>query len=195
MKGQPQALPRDIIVIGGSEGSIGVIETILRDLPADLSAAVLIVIHTGPSSPMLMASILGRSASMPVTYARQGEIVREGRIYLAPPDRHLEIRAPGLLHLSDGPKVLFARPAVNRLFETAAAIYCSRVIGIVLSGGDSDGADGLRAITEAGGLTFIQDPEEAKVPSMPWEALQRDHPMALLKSGVIGKVLGRAVNR
>jgi two-component system chemotaxis response regulator CheB len=91
--------------------------------------------------------------------------------------------------------VLFAKPAVNRLFETAAAIYRSRVVGIVLSGGDSDGADGLRAITKAGGLTFIQEPEEAKVPSMPWEALQRGHPMALLKSEVIGKVLGRAVSR
>jgi two-component system chemotaxis response regulator CheB len=195
MKGLPQPLLRNIIVIGGSEGSITVIERILRDLPADLSAAVLIVIHTGPSSPMLMATILGRSASMPVAYARQGEVVREGRIYLAPPNRHLEIMAPGLLHLSDGPKVRFARPAVDRLFETAAAIYCSRVIGIVLSGGDSDGANGLRAITEAGGLTFIQDPEEAKVPSMPWEALQRDHPMALLKAEVIGKVLRRAVSR
>jgi two-component system chemotaxis response regulator CheB len=194
MEGQPQALSRNIIVIGGSEGSIGVIESILRDLPSDLAAAVLIVIHTGPSSPMLMASILGRSALMPVTYGQQGETVREGRIYLAPPNRHMEIRAPGLLHLSDGPKVLFARPAVNRLFETAAAIYRSRVIGVVLSGGDSDGAAGLRAITEAGGLTFVQDLEEAEVPSMPWEALQQDDPIALLKSQVIGKVLTRAVS-
>lgn len=195
MKGPQQAQPRNIILIGGSQGSIAVIETILRDLPADLSAAVLIVIHTGPSSPMLMATILGRCTSMPVTYAREGERVREGRIYLAPPNRHMEVMPPGLLHLSDGPKVLFAKPAVNRLFETAAAVYCGRVIGIVLSGGDSDGADGLRAITAAGGLTFVQDPEDAKVPSMPWEALQRDHPLALLKSGVIGKALGRAVRR
>jgi two-component system chemotaxis response regulator CheB len=131
---------------------------------------------------------------MPVTYGQQGETVREGRIYLAPPNRHMEIRAPGLLHLSDGPKVLFARPAVNRLFETAAAIYRSRVIGVVLSGGGSDGAAGLRAITEAGGLTFVQDLEEAEVPSMPWEALQQDDPIALLKSQVIGKVLTRAVS-
>jgi two-component system chemotaxis response regulator CheB len=140
-----------------------------------------------------MASILGRYTSMQVVYASDGEQVCKGCAYLAPPDKHLEIYPPGVIYLSDGPKVNFARPAVDRLFETAASTYGSRVIGLVLSGGDSDGADGSRAITHAGGITLAQDPRDASVPSMPLEAIRVDHPVALLKTEVIGQVLRRMV--
>lgn len=184
---------RDIIVIGGSHGSLDALRDMLLSLPINFPAAILIVLHTGPSSPMMMAAILSRYTAMPLAYAIEGEPVRQGRIYLAPPDKHLEVRAPGTVHLSNGRKVNFARPAVDRLFETAASTFGTRVIGLVLSGGDSDGADGSRAIAKAGGITFVQDPDEAMIPSMALETIQIDHPVARLKSDVLGEVLRRIV--
>jgi two-component system chemotaxis response regulator CheB len=94
---------RDIIVIGGSEGSFGPLRAILTGLPKDIPAAILIVMHTGPSSPRLLASIFDTWSTFPVAYGKEGDRVEHGHVYVAPPDKHLEVVEPGVIHLSDGP--------------------------------------------------------------------------------------------
>lgn len=178
---QPKVV-RDVVVIGGSQGSLEVLRTLLGELAPDFPAAILIVIHTGPSSPGYLASILDRYSSLAVAYGQNGEDVVPGRVYLAPADKHLEIVKPGVIFLSDGPKVKHSRPAADRLFVTAAEVYGERVISLILSGGDCDGAQGANAIIAAGGLSFVQEPEDAQIPSMPIHAIQTDHPSAVIKT-------------
>jgi two-component system chemotaxis response regulator CheB len=152
---------RDVIVIGGSQGSVEVLRTLLNELPPDFPAAILIVIHTGPSSPGYLASILNRYGPLPVAYAQNGDSVEPGKVYLAPADKHLEIVEPGAVYLSDGPKIKHSRPVADRLFITAAGVYGGRVISLIISGGDCDGADGANAVNAAGGLSFVQEPDDA----------------------------------
>lgn len=166
-------VPKAIVVIGGSQGATEVLRHLLAKLPADFPAAVLIVIHTNPSGPDYLASVLSRYSTLPVGYGKEGEPVLPSRVYLAPADRHMEIVAPGIIHLDDGPKVNLARPAVDRLFATAAEVFRERVISLVLSGGDSDGADGAVSVVNGGGLSYVQRPEEAPVPSMPIETMRK----------------------
>jgi two-component system chemotaxis response regulator CheB len=184
---------RDIIVIGGSEGSLEPLRAILAGLPKDVPAAILIVMHTGPSSPRLLASILNTWSTLPVTYGKDGDCIEHGHVYLAPPDKHLEVVEPWVVHLSDGPKVHFSRPAADRLFETAAAVFGSRVISLILSGNDSDGTDGANAVRMAGGLCLVQDPGDAVVPSMPIKAIEHDHPECLVRTTALVEVLMHAV--
>jgi two-component system chemotaxis response regulator CheB len=185
---------RDVVVIGGSHGAVEVLRTLLGELPHDFPAAILVVIHSGPSSPGYLASILDRYSTLPVAYALEGESVQPGRVYLAPADKHMEILAPGQIHLSDGPKVRHSRPAADRLFETAAEVFGDRVVSLILSGGDSDGTDGANAVIAAGGLSMVQEPQDALVPSMPINVIQRDHPRAVLNKADMGSVLIKAVS-
>lgn len=176
---------RDIVVIGGSEGSFAPLRQILSALPANFPAAVLIVVHTGPSSPRLLASIFDSWSALPVEYAEDGIAIETGRVYLAPPGRHLEVVEPGLLHLSNGPKIHFSKPAVDRLFHTAAAVFGNRVVSLILSGNDGDGAFGAAAVRAAGGLSLVQDPGDALVSSMPVRAIEKDHPNSLVRSDAL----------
>jgi two-component system chemotaxis response regulator CheB len=184
---------RDIIVIGGSEGSFEPLRAILTGLPTDIPAAILIVMHTGPSSPRLLASIFGTWSTLPVAYGKDGDRVEHGHVYVAPPDKHLEVVEPGVIHLSDGPKVKFSRPAADRLFETAAAVFGSRVISLILSGNDGDGTEGANAVRMAGGLCLVQDPRDAVVPSMPIKAIEHDHPGCLVGTTALVEVLMHVV--
>ncbi|MBC3302031.1 chemotaxis protein CheB [Pseudomonas sp. SWRI18] len=186
---------RDIIVIGGSEGSIEPLKEILGGLPAHFPAAILIVLHTHSSSPKMMATILQQSSSMPVAYGEQGDAILPGRVYLAPPDKHLEVSASGLVCLSDGPKVNFSRPAVDRLFQTAADVFGPRVISVILSGNGADGAHGAIAIGAVGGLNLVQDPNDANVASMPAEAIDKDDPDLLVDVKALATILLHAVER
>lgn len=185
-----QATPfRDIIVVGASRGGLKALCTLTRGLPAGLPAAVLIVLHTGADSPRLLADILGRCTPLPVSYAIAGEDVRPRHIYVAPPGAHLIVVPPGHIALDPGAKVHHSRPAADRLFQTAAAVYAQRVIGIVLTGGDGDGTDGLRAIKDAGGVSVVQQPAEALDPSMPISAIQDEMPDYCLAVADMGSLL------
>jgi two-component system chemotaxis response regulator CheB len=108
-------------------------------------------------------------------FAQDGALIEAGHIYVAPPDHHMFL-GPGRIRLSQGSKVHHTRPVADPLFISAAETYGHRVMGIVLSGGDGDGAAGLRAITEHGGTSLVQDPKEAAIPSMPRAAIMADHP-------------------
>ena len=149
----------------------------------------MIVLHTGSHSPRLLAEIIGKYAPIPVSYGIQYEEVLPGHVYVAPPDRHLIVTRPGWLGLDAGAKVRHSRPAADRLFQSAAQFYGCRVVGVVLTGGDGDGTDGLRAIKAAGGLGIVQDPADATAPDMPMNALKGDHPDYCLLLDEIGPML------
>lgn len=194
MNMQVAAHVKDIVVIGGSQGALDVLRTLLGALPRDFPAAILIVIHSGPSSPGYLAAILGRYSALPVAYACEGEKIEHGRVYVAPADKHLEIIAPGLVHLDNGPKVRYSRPAADRLFTTAAEVFGPRVVGLILSGGDCDGTQGANAVAAAGGMCLVQEPQDAVVPSMPISVIQRDHPDAIVRTDDMAMALMKAVN-
>jgi len=133
--------------------------------------------HIG-RNPSVLPATLARASALPVAFARSGELIEAGHIYVAPPDTHMLLERV-YIRLGQGPKVQHTRPAADILFLSAAKVHGDRVIGIVLSGGGSDGAAGLLAITERGGRSFVQQPEEAEMPSMPRSALAVDHPTSL----------------
>jgi two-component system chemotaxis response regulator CheB len=167
-KNTPRRDGHDVIVIGASAGGVEALQTLTLGLKAGLAAAVLVVMHLGPKSQLV--HVLGR-APLPIGWARSGEPVRHGRIYVAPPDRHLLIHEEHLM-LRRGPHENRSRPSIDPLFRSAACSRGSRVIGVVLSGRLSDGSAGLRAVKRCGGIAVVQDPQNAQVPDMPRNALR-----------------------
>lgn len=193
------ALPRDIVVVGGSAGSLTVIFTILERLPPKLGALLAIVMHRSPTYDGQLVHLLGRRSHLPVGEPSDGDRLTLGRVYVAPRDRHIQIDGAHW-SVARSAKVHWARPAIDPLFLSAAAIFGPRVVGIQLSGGGSDGVSGLIAIHAHGGLTVAQRPDEAQAPSMPSTAIRKDHIDAVLTAEEIaaaipGLVTGNAVPR
>jgi two-component system chemotaxis response regulator CheB len=184
----------DIIVIGGSAGGLEPVTAIARSLPADFPAAVFVVIHSPPINPSFLPSILAKAGPLPASHPTDGEPITSGRIFVARPNYHLLI-APGEVRVTRGPKEKLFRPAVDPLFRSAALTYGRRVIGVVLSGGLDDGAAGLWAIKTCGGITVVQDPEEALVPSMPESALRQTPVDYRLRMAQIAPTLARLARR
>ncbi|MGE3538804.1 MAG: chemotaxis protein CheB [Candidatus Tectimicrobiota bacterium] len=159
----------DIIVIGGSAGSLEPLQALVRGLPPDLPASLCVTRHISPDAPNVLPAILGRAGALPVSEALDGEPLQVGRIYVGPPDYHLLV-TPGYLQVRRSAPENRFRPAIDPLFRSAAVAYGCRVVGILLSGGLDDGTAGLWAIKQRGGIAVIQDPREAQVPSMPSSA-------------------------
>ncbi len=170
-QGEPQPPEREIVVIGGSAGALDPLMEICRSLPADLPAAVFVVLHSPARARNLLADILGELGPLPAVQAAEGDAIVHGRIYVPAPDRHLVIGRDHV-HLSRGPKEGLQRPSINMTFRSAARVYGERVVGVLLSGMLDDGASGLWEITGHNGITVVQDPEEAPYPSMPASALK-----------------------
>jgi two-component system chemotaxis response regulator CheB len=166
-----------VIAIGASAGGVEAIQRLMRGLPADLPVPVCLVLHIPAGSRSLLAEILDRETPLPVRAAADGDVLRAGHVYVAPPDRHLRIDA-GRVRLDRGPKESNVRPAIDPLFRSAAAEHGRRAIAVVLSGSLSDGADGAAAVAAAGGTVLVQDPGDAVVSSMP-EAARAAVPSAL----------------
>ena len=176
----------DLIAIGTSMGGLEALREVCGRLPPDLPAAVFVVRHVTPGAPPLLAKLLGRAGPLPAVNATDGEPVRPGRIYVAPPDRHLLVRggppADRIVRLTRGPRENHTRPAVDPLFRSLAVAGGPRAVGVVLTGLLNDGASGLRAIKRCGGVAVVQDPDEAAYPDMPRAALQAtdvDHRLTL----------------
>src|SRR5215472_8612275 len=162
---------RDIIVIGGSAGGFEAIQDLVAGFPPDLAGAVFVTLHIYERSEGILPALLNRAGPLPAAHAVDGEAIRAGRIYVAPPDYHLVI-APGRVLLSHGPKENMQRPCVNVMFRSAAAVYRERVAGVLLTGLLDDGAAGLWEIQQNHGATIVQDPEEATFRSMPDSAIR-----------------------
>jgi two-component system chemotaxis response regulator CheB len=146
--------------------------------------------HVPPRAKSVLPAILGKAGRLPATHAVDGAPIERGQIYVAPPDHHLIIE-PGHMHLGCGPKEQHHRPCINVTLRSAAAAYGRRAIGVILSGELDDGTAGLWEIERRGGITVVQNPEEAAFPSMPLSALREievDHTVSLAE---MGPLLGR----
>lgn len=161
------------VVIGASAGGPAALRRLLERLDPGLPAAVVVVNHVGARGPDLLPEVLEQSSPLPVALAQERMPVTEGRVHVAPSGYHLLIEPDRHFSLSVDPKVCFSRPSIDVLFETAARAYHKCLIGVVLTGASSDGAEGLAQIRQRGGLALVQSPEEAEVPTMPRAALER----------------------
>ncbi len=173
----------DIIVIGASTGGVEALMRLARRLPGNLRAAIFVVLHLSPYAPSHLPQILSREGPLPAHHPVDREPIRSGRIYIAPPDRHLMIERDRI-RVVRGPRENRHRPAVDPLFRSAALAYGPRVIGVVLTGALDDGTAGLQAIKRYGGIAIVQDPADALFPSMPESAMdyvQVDYCLPLAK--------------
>lgn len=164
---------RNVIVIGASAGGVEALAKVVAVLPDGFPAAILIVMHVG-AHPSILPALLGRASRLPVRHAIDNEPLRPATILVAPPDRHLLLKPDGhgaRVQLSRGPKENHARPAVDPLFRSCAAVFGSKAIGVVLTGFLDDGTVGLKAIKSCGGIAVVQDPADAVAPDMPRNAL------------------------
>jgi two-component system chemotaxis response regulator CheB len=166
----------DIIAVGASAGGIRAIRSLVKHLPPDLPAAVLAVVHVSPEAEEgVLRRSLESAGGLPVAFAREGDKVEHGRLYIAPPDRHLLVDGERLL-VRRGPIENGSRPAIDPLFRSVACSFRGRAIGVVLTGYLDDGVSGLIAIKRCGGLAVVQDPEDAEYPEMPRNGVDRAKP-------------------
>ena len=168
MEGHPG---RDIvIVVAASAGGLAPLRQLLAALPADLPASVLAVLHIPPTGGQALPRILDRSGPLPAAGAMDGEKLAPGRVYVAPPDRHLLV-VNGAIRLSRGPRQNGVRPAADPMFRSAALYAGPRTIAVVLSGTLDDAALGCATVERRGGRVAVQDPSQASYPGMPESAL------------------------
>jgi two-component system chemotaxis response regulator CheB len=160
----------DIIVIGASAGGVEALSKLVGQLPEEMPAALFIVLHIPAQNPSLLPHILSRAGPLPATHPQDGEGIRRGHIYVAPPDYHLLLERDRI-RVVRGPKENRHRPAIDPLFRSAAVAYGPRVVGVILTGSLDDGAAGLWAIKQRGGIAVVQEPDDALYPSMPSSAL------------------------
>lgn len=157
---------RDIIVIGASAGGVYALKDLVTSLPADLKASIFVVMHVSPHAPSFLPDILTSAGPLPAIHPKDGELVQPGYIYIAPPDHHLLIEFDQVL-VKKGPKENRFRPSIDALFRSAAYTHGPRVIGIVMTGMLDDGTSGMWSVKRLGGITIVQEPDEAMYPSMP----------------------------
>ncbi len=172
-----------VIVVGVSQGGLEALGILLGALPLEFEKSIIIVQHRAADSDSYLSEHLNLISPLQVKEAQDKEPILPGVAYVAPADYHLLVEKQGTLSLSDDERVNYTRPAIDVLFESAADCYGARLMGVVLTGNNSDGARGLKIIKDLGGTTVIQDPEDAQVPSMPLAAqaiTQIDHCLCLV---------------
>jgi two-component system chemotaxis response regulator CheB len=184
---------RDVVVIGGSAGAVEALTHVLAQLPLDLGAAVAVVLHRHPDVTSNMARVFSRGSKLEVVEPEQGQPFDPGCVYLAPPDRHM-VLCDDIVHLNRQPRQHHTRPAIDPLFRSAARSYGRRVIGVLLTGNLSDGVGGLIEIKQCGGLSLVQEPGEARFPSMPRNALIYDHVDLVFRLDGLVEVLAKLVS-
>jgi two-component system chemotaxis response regulator CheB len=163
----------DAVVIGASAGAVQALSRILPALPADYPIPVLVVVHIPADRSDLLASLFQAKCRLAVKEAEDKEPIVPGLIYFGPSDYHLLVEADRSVSLSADEPVLYSRPSIDVLFESAADAYGSGLVGIILSGANEDGAEGLRAVAAAGGGALVENPAEAFASAMPEAALAR----------------------
>jgi two-component system, chemotaxis family, protein-glutamate methylesterase/glutaminase len=180
----------DAVVIGASAGGVEALAVLLPALPAAFRPALVIVLHLPRERPSLLVEIFGRRCALPVREAEDKEPIEPGTVYFAPPDYHVLVENCRQIALSADEPVHYSRPSIDVLFESAADVYGERLLGIILTGGNADGAAGLHAVHQAGGITIVQQPDTAKVPLMAVSALQRGPADFVLPLEEIAEYLG-----
>ncbi len=178
-----------VIVIGVSTGGIKALKTILSDLPSKFTLSVIIVMHRHKDADGYLERLLDNECKMRVKQADEKEEIKAGVVYVAPPNYHLLIEDDGVFSMSVEGAVNYARPSVDVVFESAAEVYGKGLIGVVLTGANKDGSQGLKIIKEAGGLAIVQIPETSEVSDMPRAAIAAVKPDYVLSLEKIGPLL------
>lgn len=174
---------RSVVVIAVSAGGVGPLMDLVRGLPGDLDAAVVVVQHRSSTHPSRMAELLRHRSSLQIDEAVDGDRLGPGRLLMAPAGHHLLLDRRGTVALVDSSKVNYVRPSADLLFESAAEHYASRVLAVVMSGSGLDGAGGVRAVKRSGGRVLVQDPASAQFPSMPQASIETGCADELLAPG------------
>jgi two-component system chemotaxis response regulator CheB len=179
---------RDVVAVGASAGGVEALRALVAGLPSDLPAAVLVVLHMPREAPSALPQILDRSGPLPATLAVDGEELCPGHIYVAAADHHL-LLLDHRIRLSHGPAENGHRPAIDPLFRSVARSAGPRAVAVVLSGARDDGAVGAAAVAAGGGVTIVQDPEDALCGSMPRAAIAHRKPDHIVRAADIGGLL------
>lgn len=163
-------MPFKIIVIGTSWGGLSALQNILGNLPADFVVPIAIVQHRHKESDTTLGQSLQKQTLLPIREVEDKDEILPGWIYIAPPDYHLLVE-PGYFGLSTDEPVSYARPSIDVLFESAADVYADQVIGVILTGANQDGKQGLKKVKVCGGIAIVQEPTTAESPTMPKAAI------------------------
>jgi len=186
-------ITRDVVVIGAALGGLTAIAKIASTWPRTMPVAVLISLSTKDQPARSVLQIIESYAHLKVSLAVDGEEIKPAHIYVSPPDKHLAVGRSGVVRIDEPGLFDSVRPSVNRLFSSAAAVYGPRVIGIILSGNQYDGAQGMRDIEAAGGVSIVQDPDDAIASRMPWHVIRNDSPRYRAKGADISSLVQRLV--
>lgn len=179
----------EMVVIGGSAGGVDALVGLLPTLPVNFGPAVACILHVPADRESRLAELFAARTLLPVREAQDKEPIQPGTVYFAGSGYHLSVEQDRSFSLSCEPPVQYARPAIDILMESAADVYGPALAGILLTGANYDGADGMCRIRERGGLTIVQDPEEAQASTMPEEAIRRCAPHLVLPLSAIRTVL------
>jgi len=180
-----------MIVAGGSAGALDALSLMLLALPRDFAVPVAVVLHLHPGKPSYLPQVLATKCALRVKEAEDKEPLSPATVYIAPPNYHLLVERNRCFALSVDDPVLFSRPAIDVLFESAADALGAATLGVLLSGGNDDGARGLDRIARTGGITLVQSPESAAVPTMPEAALRRNSVHRVLSPADLGTFLAQ----
>jgi len=179
----------EVIAVASSAGGLKALLRVLSPLPDDFEASIVVVQHLDPRHRSLMADLLSRRTSLVVKEAEDGDALKAGLVFTAPPNRHLLVNADGSLSLSQSELVHFLRPSADLLFESVAAGFRDRAIGVVLTGTGTDGSMGVRAIKKMGGTVIAQDEESSEFFGMPGSAIDTGIVDFILPLGEIAPAL------
>jgi two-component system chemotaxis response regulator CheB len=161
-----------VVVIAASAGGLSALKVIITMLPENFPGSIAIVQHLHPVYPSRLAEIFHRYSTLDINQAKEGDRLQAGRIFFAPPDRHLEVNSDGCLSLTNTGLVHFVRPSADKLFESAAACYKDHTIAVVLTGMGFDGSNGVRSVKQSGGMVIAQDKHTSKFFGMPDAAIR-----------------------
>ena len=181
--------PEKIILIGGSAGSFKIVTGVIVILPSDFKYPVILSLHRLRNIRNGFVRVLSVGSAIKIKEPYDNEIIRSGRVYVSPSNYHMMIEPGNRISLSVDESVNHSRPSIDVLFETAAEVYRERCVGVLLSGANSDGAKGMFKIKEAGGITIVQDPADAEIPSMPTSCLNLITPDYILSADKIIKFI------
>lgn len=191
-----EGLPKfEAVVIGASAGGIRALGLVLEALPADFGLPILVVQHIHPNSDSYLVTILGNRCQLQVKQGDEKEPIVANTVYLAPPGYHMLVEDDRTISLSLDAPVKFARPSVDVLFDSAVDVYRERLIGIVLTGANNDGAEGCARIKQADGYVIAEDPASAETPMMPRSAIEATTVDKVLPVTDIGPFLLQVVNQ
>lgn len=166
------SLPIEAIAIGASSGALEAVSLILKRLPQDFPIPILLTVHLPADRPSALVDVLATSSRHRICEAEDKQPVEPQTTYVAPPDYHLLVESDRRISLSSEEPVHYSRPSIDVMLETAADAYGPHLVGVILTGANSDGAAGLRRVWEAGGVPLVQSPEEASAAAMPQAALE-----------------------